>query len=147
MTATDPPVGDDPVVGAEQVVERDGALEITLPAELSSVRTARRYVHERWTQLDGDTLGDVELIISELVANAVRHGRPDIVFRARLDPFAVDIAVFDQGEQLPPSRPVPAREDANSGRGLTIVDRLSSAWGVELHASAPGKTVWASVSR
>lgn len=147
MTATDPAAGDEPAVRPGQVVERDGALEITLPADLSSVRTARRYVHERWTQLDQDTLGDVELIISELVANAVRHGRPDIVFRARLDPFAVDIAVLDHGERLPPTRPVPVSDRADSGRGLTIVDRLSRAWGVEPHRGRPGKTVWASVSR
>ena len=135
------------MVGSEQVTERDGELEISLPAELSSVRTARRYVHERWVHLDDDTLGDVELIISELVANAVRHGRPDIVFRARLEPFAVDIAVLDQGEQLPPTRPVPVTVDSDSGRGLTIVDRLSRAWGVEPHPAGTGKTVWASVSR
>jgi serine/threonine-protein kinase RsbW len=147
MAATERTDRDDLTGPPGQVVERGGALEITLPAELTSVRVARHYVHERWTQLDDDTLGDVELIISELVANAVRHGRPDIVFRARLDPFAVDIAVFDQGEELPPSRPVAVSEKSNSGRGLTIVDRLAHAWGVEPHTTGPGKTVWASVSR
>lgn len=147
MAAIEPAGGHDSVVGPGQVVERDGALEMTLPAQLTAVRTARRYVHERWTQLGEDTLGDVELIISELVANAVRHGRPDIVFRARLEPFAVDIAVLDQGEELPPSRPAAVSVESDSGRGLTIVDRLSSAWGVEPHATGPGKTVWASISR
>ncbi|SHF54152.1 Anti-sigma regulatory factor (Ser/Thr protein kinase) [Jatrophihabitans endophyticus] len=130
-----------------EVTELDDAtVEVALPAETGSVRVARRFVKERWQGMADEVLGDVELIVSELVANAVRHGRPDIVFRLRAEPFAIDIAVLDHGPGIPSLAASPPDLTATSGRGLTLVDRLASSWGVEpLGEDEVGKTVWASV--
>jgi anti-sigma regulatory factor (Ser/Thr protein kinase) len=94
-----------------------------------------------------DTSCSVALVVGELAANAVCHG---------LVPgreFALDLAytsssgllrieVSDAHPTPPPVHPAPAGHEAESGRGLLIVDLLADRWG-----SAPrspiGKTVWA----
>lgn len=134
--------------GADAVRELpDGSVELTLPADNSSVPVARGYVSARWSELDDDVLGDVALIVTELVTNAVRHGAPDICLRLRAAPFAIDVAVLDHGPGWPRRRPAAEVEGTGSGRGLTIVDRLAAAWGVEPveDENGPGKLVWASI--
>jgi anti-sigma regulatory factor (Ser/Thr protein kinase) len=95
--------------------------------------------------LDGDTIDDAALVASELIGNAVRHAGVDE--SAELDVSwtissdAVVISVQDPSQVLPVRRNVSA--DAPSGRGLSIVDALSSAWGAEPTRS--GKRVWARI--
>ena len=147
VTLTDPAAEVRKLCGPDAVVETAGTVEMTLPAEPRSAGIARRYVHGRWQQLDGDAMDDIELIVCELVSNAVRHGRPDIILRLQVSPFAVDVAVVDHGPDLPPTELPHADGAATSGRGLGIVDRLANRWGVAEHDDAPGKTVWATVRR
>jgi anti-sigma regulatory factor (Ser/Thr protein kinase) len=93
----------------------------------------------------------VALVVAELAANAVLHGRvPGHTFSLRLshDPEAnlIRIEVADAATTLrPPTTPPSSRQDgAESGRGLLLVDALTVRWG-----STPrqplGKTVWAEV--
>ncbi|WP_375488958.1 ATP-binding protein [uncultured Jatrophihabitans sp.] len=129
-------------------VERDdGSVEVTLPADTSSVPAARRYVTGRWQQLGSDMLDDVQLIVAELVSNAIRHGRPDISLIMRVDPFAIDVAVLDHGREMPPGEATRPDDLSGSGRGLLLVDHLAHRWGVEPLDSEPGKSVWASITR
>ncbi|MDX3328030.1 ATP-binding protein [Streptomyces sp. ME02-6979-3A] len=84
-------------------------------------------------------------IVAELAANAMLHGRvPGRDFRLSLavhDDRLLRIAVTDTlGERLPLLAP-PA-EDAESGRGLLIVEALADRWGVDV-GPVPRKTVWA----
>ncbi len=90
------------------------------------------------SQLDEQAMDEVRLVVSELVANAVRHAGTDLVVRVRRLPRAVRIEVAD-GSRLPPVvQPVSL---ANSGgRGMRIVDELTSAWGFSVERG--GKTVW-----
>ncbi|MHA3701159.1 ATP-binding protein [Jatrophihabitans sp. YIM 134969] len=126
--------------------EDDGSLTVSLPADPSAVTTARRLVVSRWGHLSVDTMGDVELIVSELVSNAVRHGRPEIELRLRARPFAVDVGVLDHDTSVPPSDLSLPHDTQRTGRGLFMVDALSQAWGVESLPGGGGKTVWASVA-
>ncbi|MEV8594645.1 ATP-binding protein [Streptomyces sp. NPDC052012] len=92
----------------------------------------------------------VALVVGELAANAVRHGRVpgrDFGLRLTLDAAArlVRIEVADAASaKRPPMAPPSSFPDGESGRGLLLVDVLSVRWG-----SAPrlpvGKTVWAEV--
>lgn len=133
---------------AEAVTELpDGSVELTLPAENESVPIARQYVQQRWTQLDGDVLDDVALVVTELVSNAVRHGAPEICVRLRAEPFALDVAVLDHGPGTPRKREAEEVAGQGSGRGLAIVDRLAAAWGVQPLEDRVGKVVWASIDR
>ncbi|MEU1076812.1 MULTISPECIES: ATP-binding protein [unclassified Streptomyces] len=84
------------------------------------------------------------LIVAELAANAVLHGHvPGHACELRLVLGTVlRIEVTDTRAVRRPLRPEPAGE-AESGRGLLLVEALARAWGVEEHP--PGKTVWAEV--
>lgn len=93
-----------------------------------------------------DLLEDASLVLSELVANAVKHGSGGRPISVELDADAhgrLRIAVTDPSDQLPVlSRPA---ADAESGRGLLIVQTVSARWGVERHEGR-GKSVWSELS-
>lgn len=82
---------------------------------------------------------DAQLLVSELVSNAVLHAGTEITLVLDLDGERLRIEVSDRDGVLPRHRaPEP---EATTGRGLLIVDRLSDRWG-----STPrpdGKIVWA----
>ncbi|MEU2896262.1 ATP-binding protein [Streptomyces sp. NPDC001273] len=90
----------------------------------------------------------VELIVGELAANAVTHGRVpgrDAELRlSREDDGHVRVEVSDaRGERLPEARDAGTGEDG--GRGLLLVAALAEEWGTAARPGAPGKTVWAVV--
>lgn len=83
----------------------------------------------------------IELLTGELVSNAVVHGPPgaQVVVRLRIDSRTVRVSVRDTGGGRPRVRhPEPT---APSGRGLALVEALSTAWGTATHPDG-GKTVW-----
>ncbi len=128
---------------SEQAESVSTEIEFPLPADVESPGKARAFVRGRWPESDAEALDDLTLIVSELVSNAVQHGEPEILLRLRTDPLSVDISVLDHGRTVPPGTVVAPDLAATSGRGLTIVDRLASDWGVVPFEGAPGKTVWA----
>jgi signal transduction histidine kinase len=93
--------------------------------------TARRALDDLAPHLEPSTLEDARLLVTELVANSVRHGRGDSV-RLILDrpaPNHLRCEVIDDGHGfLPLARPVGSREDG--GWGLYLVEKLASTWGV-----------------
>ncbi len=89
-----------------------------------------------------DARDDAEVIVSELVTNALQHGSPPVVVTLTATEDGVFVAVADAGG--PPYlfgslSPDPA---AVHGRGLAIVSTLAAAWGVRVRQPGPGKTVW-----
>jgi anti-sigma regulatory factor (Ser/Thr protein kinase) len=113
---------------------------LTLPPEPASVASARAYVDEAL-----DTVGigpgtrePAVLLTSELVTNGIIHGRTDVEVRLDITEDAVRVEVIDGGAGCPV--PENARPDADHGRGLMIVSRLASRWGVQL--SSGGTVVW-----
>ena len=118
--------------------------ELELPREESSASVARRWttaVCERWgceRELD-----EILLVVSELVTNAVVHGRSNCTLRLSRRGDAVRVDVVDQGEGSPD--PYRADEHAEHGRGLYLISAMSSAWGVDPITSG-GKSVWAELA-
>ncbi|HEX6327370.1 MAG TPA: ATP-binding protein [Jiangellaceae bacterium] len=112
-----------------------------LPSEPGSVSRARHFVFSRLVQHRLPHLvDDVQLVASELAANAVRHART---------PFKVILEKADDSVKLSvedgsPSRPAQVATDDldTTGRGVSIVELVSHDWGV---ADGPGegKSVWA----
>ncbi|HVE62477.1 MAG TPA: SpoIIE family protein phosphatase [Mycobacteriales bacterium] len=118
-----------------------------LPAVPSSVGRARRAVAELVRGAGRhDLVEAAELVVSELVTNAVRHAGTDMCVGVRLDPSsAVRISVRDEGppdwQPTPGGLPTPAAE---GGRGLLIVAALAHSWGVD--PDQGGKIVWCELS-
>jgi anti-sigma regulatory factor (Ser/Thr protein kinase) len=115
-----------------------GAISSAVP----SARLHARLVLWEWG-LSADKAEAAELIVSELVTNALEHGSAGIPATVRIwlssDGGSIAINVWDASPQ--PPVPKNAGADADSGRGLMIVAALSTDWGYS--AADPGKVVWA----
>jgi len=85
---------------------------------------------------------DAALVVTELVTNAVTHGRSAFRLQLSRTPGAFRIEVVDGGPGTP--EPQPQDIDAEGGRGIMLVDAMSSSWGVENVPS--GKLVWAEIA-
>ncbi|MBA0051383.1 GAF domain-containing protein [Streptomyces sp. AJS327] len=116
----------------------DRVAEWRLPAEARSVSRARDLAREQLATWGVADLGDTaELLVSELVTNALRHGEGAIQLRLLLDRTLV-CEVWDTGMAQPRRRR--ARHTDEGGRGLQLVGLLSTAWGSR--RTPGGKTVW-----
>nr|WP_202490050.1 SpoIIE family protein phosphatase [Streptomyces sp. SID8381] len=110
----------------------------TLPREPRSVGRAREYARSQLLAWDLEPLVDTtELLVSELVTNALRYGEGEIRLRLLLDRTLV-CEVWDSGLVQPRRRR--ARDTDEGGRGLQLVGLLSAAWGSR--RTPRGKTVW-----
>jgi anti-sigma regulatory factor (Ser/Thr protein kinase) len=80
-------------------------------------------------QLDEREECDARLLVSELVTNALVHGRGTIQLHARFDENHLIVEVIDDGNGF--ERVVRERDfDRLGGWGLTLVDALASRWGI-----------------
>ncbi|MEV0257642.1 ATP-binding protein [Streptomyces sp. NPDC050732] len=132
-----------------QRVEFEGpAFRQLLSSTRRGARLARRLATHQldlWGIPHGSELSDaVAHIVAELAANAVTHGHAagrDFELRlVRTRPDTLRIEVADsRGDRRPEEQR--GAPDAESGRGLLLVEALASAWGVT--ERAVGKTVWA----
>jgi len=115
-------------------------------AQPSSARVGRHWVMRvvRATGVPSHAWDLIELLTGELLANAVVHGpdRGDIRVRTWFADHVVNVAVSDESATRPVVRSAPPT--ASSGRGMMLIDTLSSAWGVD-DRGADGKTVWFSL--
>ncbi|MCX4750564.1 ATP-binding protein [Kitasatospora sp. NBC_01287] len=119
-----------------------GVLRCVLPVTNEAGRTARDRLKRHFaTQLTDTARDNAELILTELVANAVAAsiGTDVILLVVRVTAGQLLIEVFDESPAMP--RPRSADDCAEDGRGLQLVDALSTTWG--WHPSPGGKVVWA----
>ncbi|NUR01237.1 MAG: ATP-binding protein [Streptomyces sp.] len=116
------------------------------PRGVGRARTLLRAQAGVW-QLSDDTAETAVLLLSELVTNAVRHSRVGgryIGTRCVLRADALRVEVSDAGDGLPALRT--ARDDEEAGRGLALVQALSTAWSADPRPYGIGKTVWFELS-
>ncbi|MGH3798232.1 MAG: ATP-binding protein [Pseudonocardiaceae bacterium] len=108
---------------------------------------ARRLVRDtcpKW-QVEAEQQQIAELVVSELVDNAVRHARTAAALILERGPRGLRVAVRDTASSLGFSAAAERSAEARRpGRGLELVARLTTAWGVETHPV--GKTVWAEIA-
>ena len=118
---------------------------LTLTRDVHAPSQARSWVSAQLPHVPADAADDALLIASELVTNALRHGKPEIVLALDLHTDRLRIEVHDAGDELP-AMPEPLPESVHTGgRGLLIVAATASDWGVVRVDGRPGKTVWAQV--
>ncbi|WP_405669359.1 ATP-binding protein [Streptomyces sp. NBC_00055] len=110
-----------------------------LTPELISVGRARRLAIEQVGEWRLDELADtVELLVSELVTNALCHTRGPVRMNLQVRGARLRCEVDDTNSDGPVRRSVCA--DAEGGRGMEILDLLAEAWGSS--RTATGKTLW-----
>jgi anti-sigma regulatory factor (Ser/Thr protein kinase) len=111
---------------------------LELPAVPASAARARRLVErELGSTCPREVIEIATLLATELVTNVVLHAGTSMRFEVE-HRDCVRIEVQDSS----PGLPVPRRTsvDATTGRGLLLIERLATAWGVE--ARPTGKAVW-----
>lgn len=119
------------------------AASLALEADPAAARTARRFLHEYCSTWGCEGITDAaELVVSELVTNAVVHACTASLLRLRIGDGHLRVELLDRAGTAPePQRPGDTEEH---GRGLMLVAALSSAWGIDPHPA--GKLVWAELA-
>lgn len=126
-----------------------------LPSAVACARLHARNVMYEWKL--PSVADSVELVVSELVTNAVRAstrpdgrpayhaktGLPRVRLRLSSDRVHVLIEVWDQDPRTPAAKA--AGPDDESGRGLMLVEALCERWGCGTSPSWNGKVIWAEV--
>lgn len=119
-------------------------LVLDLGERVPPLVAVRRWAAVALADLSDEVLGDVLLVVTELVTNAYDHG----VFAREVRLFRIPGAgtVRIEVDDVSPAQPVigHSRIDRRRGRGLVIVDRSAKAWGAI--PNVVGKTVWAEVA-
>jgi anti-sigma regulatory factor (Ser/Thr protein kinase) len=115
-----------------------------VPATGSACGVGRRFVVGTLREWDvPEPIVEVAaLVTSELVANAVNHAPPPGYLQVRTDGELVRIEVSDSSTGEP--RMVRPGAAAAGGRGLLLIDRLTTGWGWDVRP--PGKIVWCEMS-
>lgn len=121
-------------------------MELRLPVEfdpgsVSLTRHAIKRQLQAWNITE--QIDDLQLVVSELVTNAIRYGSGPIELTLTINPTSLRVAVADtNAEDLPASRTATMNEF--TGRGVPLIEAISSSWGVE--EVADGKIVWAEIA-
>ena len=118
---------------------QQGPGRLTVPSLPASVSRIRRFAVAACRDVGAAGVCDtVALLVSEVATNALVHGAGDVRVDVRTQGGSVRIEVSDDSTALPVPRD--AGTDGESGRGMALVQALSSDWGTE--ARPDGKTVW-----
>lgn len=122
---------------------RVDAVHEPLTSTPARIRRSLRATFAQW-QMPVEAAENALLVVEELVANVVDHARTPFRLTVSQEPgghtgSALRIAVRDDSPASPDLRPFSAR--AERGRGLQMIDALTSRWGCD--RTPAGKTVWA----
>jgi anti-sigma regulatory factor (Ser/Thr protein kinase) len=124
----------------ESAAAADEVLRLQPVAEMASF--ARNFVCERIMTLGrADLINSARIGTGELVANAIVHARqPMTVGVTRTDAGALRVSVADESPAQPWASNYRLADSA--GRGLRLVEAVSTAWGVSPSSDGVGKIVW-----
>jgi anti-sigma regulatory factor (Ser/Thr protein kinase) len=118
-----------------------GSQRLTMPPAAGCLADLRRWARSWMEQhpTDGVDPDIVVLSMTELVTNSIKHGSGPVEIQLNGDSDNLVLIVSDCSEQLPrrPDTPV----DAETGRGIQILESLATRWGVQAEPGG-GKTVW-----
>lgn len=121
----------------QQRVSEGCRRELVLVSELAAPARARAALRAFLAsdRLPARKLFDLQLLVSELVSNAVRHGSRggdsiSILYERREGDHRVAVTNADDTDAVPVARPPSIRR--LSGYGLRVVERLSDEWGADL---------------
>jgi anti-sigma regulatory factor (Ser/Thr protein kinase) len=121
-------------------------LTVTVPASPEAGSALRTAIRSLDRYCGPRTAEDLELLVTELATNGVKHAQLDsggnrITLDARVDPHVLRVEVRDRGQGFEP-HPRVEREEPG-GWGLVLVEGIAERWGVERDPS----TVWFELPR
>lgn len=127
-------------MGQEPSLDVVATLELAPAPE--SARRARTFIVDFCTAagLPDEVCHTASLLTSELVTNAILHGRTSATLHAHHPGDCLRVSVRDDSPRLPQVGDSPSLADSEGGRGLAIVSMLAPRWGIE--AVESGKAVW-----
>ena len=118
-------------------------LEVELPPAATTPADARQIARQACRDWGiPNAADDVSLVVSELVTNAVVHAKTPLILAIEREGPTLAVAVGD-GQPAAPWLTAQSPE-SSGGRGIALVSRLSTNWGVV--RTVLGKTVWASLN-
>lgn len=123
------------------VDDRSRTVVVHVPREralLFDVRGQARHAMRSWSLLEA-VVETATLLASELVTNALVHGRGPVDLRLRLTRDRLVLQAVDGGRHMPRRRR--AGDEEEGGRGLQLVASMADRWG--FRATDDGKVVWA----
>jgi anti-sigma regulatory factor (Ser/Thr protein kinase) len=115
-------------------IPEDHRICFQLEPKLSAVRDARSLIRDplkRWGL--EDLIDNSELLVSELVTNAIRYANGEVLLRLILEPDSLVCEVHDSSPALP--RVLQVDKDAENGRGLHVVSQMAARWGARRTAN------------
>jgi anti-sigma regulatory factor (Ser/Thr protein kinase) len=121
-------------------------LTVTVPASVEASGALRRAIRSLDSYYGPRTAEDLELLVTELATNGVKHaqinsGGNRITLDARVDPHVLRVEVRDRGDGFEPE---PRRERPEPGGwGLVLVEGIAERWGVKHDPT----TVWFELPR
>lgn len=120
-----------------------GGIESTslFPSAIETPAAVRRFVRNvTAARISNERAEDVDLLVSEVVTNAVKYGGGDFV-RVTVAERGPGVRIDVTDHSSDPPRVVAPSADRTGGRGMLLVDRIASRWGIEpIHGI--GKVVW-----
>ncbi|QQM44054.1 ATP-binding protein [Streptomyces liliifuscus] len=130
----------------EAAAERRFRFELAAhPGSAAQARHLTRARLSGWSVCE-DTCDTAELVVSELVTNAIVHtASRHVVCELHDGGDLVRIAVRDEGCAPGEPHPSPQRPEEEHGRGLLLVAAMCTAWGAQ--ETGPGLLVWAELPR
>jgi len=133
------------VAGVLDAISGALSAKATFDQDLSSGRAARRFMTETLDQWAvGDLLDSVNLLVTELVTNAIVHAESDAEVAVVLTATALRVEVADRGGGM--VTPRDADDFDTSGRGMALVEAMTSAWGTMPRPDG-GKIIWFELER
>ncbi|MFI1717677.1 SpoIIE family protein phosphatase [Streptomyces litmocidini] len=127
------------LVARTRALDPDHVTTLDIPSDPAAVADARRFTSGALTAWGLEELSfATELVVSELVTNAIRYGKPPVQLRLILQ-STLTCEVFDASSTAPHLRR--ARTFDEGGRGLLLVAQLAERWGTR--HSREGKVIWA----
>jgi anti-sigma regulatory factor (Ser/Thr protein kinase) len=102
----------------------------TFPPDLGNVAVARKWVRTAFPGYPVDFVDNAELLTSEIVANAIRHGRGKVTLTLARKGHSQRFEVYDEGSDTEPTIRVANVPDglAEGGWGLQLLELLASSW-------------------
>lgn len=126
-------------------LSESASLALDLRHDVAAASRARAAVAELFERIamPPELAQDCLLVTSELVTNAIRHGGAPARLEVVGKPGYLLLKVHDTSDRRPEQRE--NHTGTEGGRGLRLVEALTTAWGCDSEPGRPGKHVWAEV--